>query len=451
MKNTKVLVLNLPYHKRITRRYMCSYVSPTSLFPPIELLSVATYLEKNKINVKVVDCIEQSLSPNQVVPLLEKFQPDFLITLIGFETFDIDIKNLGFFKSISSNTKQIGFGYYPTLFDQEIKQKSTLDFVVKGEPEGEIFKIIQESTISETETITSFNFKKTIPNLNLLDSYNYFETLMPSPLGVIQTARGCPYTCNFCVKSFGSRLNYKPVDTVLNEIKNWIKIGKAKSIRFIDDTFTISENRVLEICEKISALNLKLSWSCLSRIDTLNQKMIEAMTKSGCKRIYFGIESGSQRMLDLYSKNYDIKKAHQIIDLCKKYNIETVGFFMTGLPDETDEDFDQTLHFIKDSSLSLVGLGQITLYPGTDLFEQYKNQLDFKLFPYSNKFKDTSVYSTFEKRRKKFNSTFYMSNKMLNVVKIGLLSPKELFKTTGNILTSNSSGIKSLIPSLDLK
>lgn len=430
---------------------MCSYVSPTSLFPPIELLSVATFLKKNKINVKVVDCIEKSLGPEQVVPILEKFQPDFLITLIGFETFEIDIKNLDFFKSISPKTKQIGFGYYPTLFDQEIKQKSTLDFVVKGEPEDEIFKLIQESTISETKTVSNFDFKKTIPDLNLLDSYNYFEPLMDAPLGVIQTARGCPYRCNFCVKSFGSRLNYKPVDLVLNEISDWVKIGKAKSIRFIDDTFTISENRVLEICDKITQHNLKISWSCLSRIDTLSQVMIEAMAKSGCKRIYFGIESGSQRMLDVYSKNYDIKKAHQIIDLCKKYNIETVGFFMTGLPVETDEDFEHTLRFIKQSSLTLVGIGQITLYPGTDLFETFKDQLEFKLFPYSNKFKDPSVYSTFEKRRKKFNSTFYLSSKMLNVIKIGLLSPTHIFKTTGKILTSNSSGIKSLIPSLDLK
>jgi len=423
---------------------MCSYISPTSLFPPIELLSVATALKGiETIDTKLIDSIANNFSENDLKNKIEDYSPNYIVTLLGFETFSYDINYLKKLKTQFPNIKQIAFGYYPSIFKTEILENSSIDFVIQNEPEAEIFKIINfENSNYKTEVLPGFN--SIHPDLTLLDSFKYFEPLMPMPLGVIQTARGCPYTCNFCVKSFGGKLNYKQIDIIINEIKDWLTIGKAKSIRFIDDTFTVSKSRVIKICEKILENNLKFEWSCLSRIDTLSEEVIIKMAEAGCKRIYFGIESGSEEMLKIYSKTYSFQSAKEILKTCKKHKIETVGFFMTGLPDETEEEFNKTLSFIADADFTLVGLGKLTLYPGTDLYEKYKDQVSFKLFPYENKFKDENLNNIYQKRLSLFNRKFYLSKKIIDASLVAIKRPKQTIQTLIKAMK-----LKSFIPSLD--
>ena len=292
---------------------------------------------------------------------------------------------------------------------------------------------------------SQLNFK---PNISLLTSKNYFEPLMPQPLGIIQSARGCPYQCNFCVKSYGTKLTYKSESQILEEIIDWQENYGAKSIRFIDDTFTISESRVIKLCNLIKKENIKIPWTCLSRLDTLTERMALAMKEAGCKRIYFGIESGSQRILDLYEKGYNIKEAHQVINFCAKLGIETVGFFMTGLPDETEKDFEETLKFLRDSKLTFAGVGELTIYPGTALFGIYENDLEFSLFPYINKFKDPSVRITFNDRKQRFEKEFYNLKKITQLSLKIMKQPKSSYNFGKNILSSKQKGFYSIIPSI---
>lgn len=464
----KILLLNLPHQKRITRRYMCTYESPTSLFPPAELLSIGGILkQKKELQIKLIDCIATQKNETESLLEINKFKPQYIVTLIGFETFENDISFLNKLKSKFPNIKIIGFGHYPTIFSHEILKKSTIDFIVQGEPEYELADFFESistysnilpegllSLNSENEKTpiqvkrlktSQLNFK---PNISLLTSKNYFEPLMPQPLGIIQSARGCPYQCNFCVKSYGTKLTYKSESQILEEIIDWQENYGAKSIRFIDDTFTISESRVIKLCNLIKKENIKIPWTCLSRLDTLTERMALAMKEAGCKRIYFGIESGSQRILDLYEKGYNIKEAHQVINFCAKLGIETVGFFMTGLPDETEKDFEETLKFLRDSKLTFAGVGELTIYPGTALFGIYENDLEFSLFPYINKFKDPSVRITFNDRKQRFEKEFYNLKKITQLSLKIMKQPKSSYNFGKNILSSKQKGFYSIIPSI---
>lgn len=441
---------------------MCTYESPTSLFPPTELLSIGGVLNNNNfLEIKLLDAIALQLSEGQCTEKINQFSPDYIVTLLGFETFESDIlfiKNLAAYKVIC-------FGHYPTLFSKEILENSNIEYIIKGEPEfilSTFFHQITEGSFSPISGLIQKNkdniesktprlksrelvFK---PNLKLLNTKNYFEPLLPEPLGIIQSARGCPYQCNFCVKSYGTQLTYKTENQIIEELIDWKEIFGAKSIRFIDDTFTISEQRVLKICALIEEQKINLPWACLSRLDTLTEKMVAQMKKAGCQRIYFGIESGSQKVLDFYKKDYNIKTARAALDLCKKYQIESVGFFMAGLPIETDNDFLETINFIKTTPLTYAGIGELTLYPGTQLFNLYRDEINFSLFPYVNEFKNPEIKRKFRERKTLFEKEFYTSKKLFQLARLNAKRPIEILNLGKKIIASQKKGFYKIVPSI---
>ena len=161
------------------------------------------------------------------------------------------------------------------------------------------------------------------------------------------------------------------------------------------------------------AEGMNLQWSCLSRADTLNEEMLQWMKKAGCKRIYIGVESGSQRILDYYKKKVNVEEALANIKLCQKVGIETMGFFIVGMPEETREDFEQTLAFAKKSDLTFAIVFELVPYPGTPLYPLMKDQINFSLMPYKNEYKDPEMRERFHKWEKEFYFKFYFRPKYI--------------------------------------
>jgi radical SAM superfamily enzyme YgiQ (UPF0313 family) len=425
----KLLLLNLPNRDQITRRYMCSYVSPESLLPPLELLSAAAMArEWHGMEVRLVDAIVERLTEQEVTALISAFQPDMLLSITGFECFGEDMDVLREIKASFPNTVMVLFGHYATHFPEETLRHSGADYVIMGEPELTLSKLIKalagQLRIEDAQNIALLKDGRIaiqgsgsrIPNPNDLPppaldllprGGHYYEPLMPEPFGMIQTARGCPYQCNFCVKSYGSKLTELTPERVVEEMRLWKQLFDVRSIRFIDDTFTINRKRVLAICELLKAENLGVAWACLSRTDNLDRELLLAMKSAGCIRIYFGMESGSQRMLDLYKKQLKAEEAASTFRLCRELGIETAAFFMSGHPDETDEDFHQTVRFARQSGINFASYNPLTPYPGTPLFSQMADQLNFSIYPYRNEWKNQSVYDDFDRRKKIFYRKFY--------------------------------------------
>lgn len=431
MSAKKIIVLNLPNEEQITRRYMCSYVSPESLMPPLELISCASVL-RNSFNAEVIliDAIAEKLSFETTLKRIQLFKPDIIISITGFECYEQDVNILKEFKQNLQSTTFVVFGHYATHFPEETLKHSACDYVILGEPElvlMELAKVFfeQKNSLSDVSGIAFYENEKFVvagmpgrikdpnelpmPAYDLLpDGGHYYEPLLAQPYGMIQTVRGCPYQCNYCVKSYGTKLTQLTTERVIAEIQEWIKLHKVKSIRFIDDTFTISKRRVIELCKAILENNIKIEWACLSRTDNLDEEMLQWMKKAGCKRIYFGMESGSQRMLDIYKKEIKTEDAIKSLHLCRSAGIETAAFFMSGHPQETEQDFKETLAFAKAAKLNFASFNPLTPYPGTGLFSELKEQLSFSIYPYKNEWKNQSVYENFERRKQLFYNGFYM-------------------------------------------
>lgn len=424
----RVLLLNPPNSKRIQRRYMCSYNAPNFLLPPHELIALGGILNQfSEIKTVLLDAIAESKSTMETIEFINAFNPDLVISIQGFECFEEDIEVLNQIKVSCKESTLVLFGHYATYFSEQILNNTGVDIIIHGEPDLVLHDLLEtllsDNDLKNVNGISYIEKNKYIynkgelrikntkllpfPAYELLKENSYFEPFLQAPFGLIQSARGCPYSCNYCVRSFGQKLSYRTTEQILDEIKILKDKFNIKSLRFIDDTFTASKKRVLEICQLIIKNNIKIKWTCLSRVDTIDEEMISSMQKAGCKRIYFGIESANIQVLEFLNKQIDINRAKEIIQYCRKLKIETFGFFIVGTPFESDNAVHDSIAFAIESKLDYISVSQLTLYPGTELFNQYFHLIDFSLLPYKNEWKDKTLNKSNLYKEKLFYRSFY--------------------------------------------
>lgn len=407
---------------------MCSYNAPDFLFPPQELIAIAGVLRKiSGIEIDLLDSIAEGKSEKEVAQLVSTY--DVIISICGFECFEEDMQVLGRLKTLFPFSKFVLFGHYATLFPEEVLRNTSVDYVLIGEPDYNCLDLIRaiatKTPLNDLKGIaylteTNEIYKETsserigdpgslpMPAYDLLKFNLYSEPFMPKPFALIQTARGCPYQCNFCVKSFGTKLGLRKAGDILDEMEYLVHEHGVKAIRFIDDTFTAIPSRVAEICNGIIERELKVSWTCLSRLDTLNEEMIGLMHASGCVRLNVGVESGSARMLEKYNKQLDLERGKKMLLHCSSIGLETLGCFMVGHPDETEEELQMSIDFAKTAKLNFAVIGELIPYAGTKLFDELGDKLEFSLFPYVNRFKDTETELKYLNWEKRFYRDFYM-------------------------------------------
>ena len=414
---------------------MCSYVSSISLLPPYELMSAAGAVRTlSSHTVDLVDCIAEEMNIDDLKEYIQIHQPDIILNLIGLESFENDIQHIDELKLQFPKIIQVGFGHYPSHFPHPIMENSAIDILIKGEPDTTIISIMdcisQGIDLNQTKNIIYKNSQGAIiltpvsnrltdldalgmPAHDLVNPRHYFEVFMPEPFSMIQTSRGCPFSCTYCITTFGKKYTVRSVDSILKEIIWLRKNHHIKSFRIIDDTFTIRRAHVIDLCKKLIEESIHLTWSCLSRADTIDEEMIRWMHDAGCQKIYFGIESGSQSTLDFYKKGIKKEKVKETLDLCNKYGVESGGMFIVGLPGEDEEQIEETIQFIKELNFTYIGCNELTPYPGTELYEQLKDEVDFSLFPYRLKFKDPEISRLALKRISYIHKEFYRDRKTL--------------------------------------
>lgn len=389
----KTCLLNLPYPMRIMRRYNCTYYAPNFLFPPLELMYLSAIIKKwKKDDCILIDAIAEGLSFKKVITLIKSYQPDLLVFLAGIESFGFDIEIMNHLKQQIPSLKITALGYIPSISAKEVLEKNkVLDYIVMNEPEisfSEFYDALKEKkypqgisgiAYRENSNIVITGPRKRIKDLDklpfadhsLIKMNLYNEFLLNKPFTALQTSRGCPFECAFCIPMYGREIVYRSVENILAEIEELLSKYKIKTIRFIDDTFTLHKNRILELCRNILTRNLHFGWSCLSRVDTLDNQMLDLMNKAGCRRIYLGIETSSQRLLDFYKKGYKADLIKETVKMIKKHSIEVVGFFIVGGP-QNNEEFKQDMSLTKEIKLDYIIVQKITSYIGTPLFGNYK-------------------------------------------------------------------------------
>ena len=214
-----------------------------------------------------------------------------------------------------------------------------------------------------------FPARELLPNENYIQ---YGKKKYGYAITTVMSTRGCPYHCEFCSNVvFGGSYRERSPRNVVDEIEVALGLGYER-ISFADDVFTMKPNRVIEICEEIQRRGLHFQWECLGRVDALDYATAVAMKKAGCWRIFFGIESGDDRILELMRKQITSTQARQAVEAAHLAGLQAGAFFILFYPGDKDETVLNTLRFATSLPLDYLGLSMPYPLPGTALYERVK-------------------------------------------------------------------------------
>jgi radical SAM superfamily enzyme YgiQ (UPF0313 family) len=386
-KKIKVNLINPPSPWLICDRDM----------PSQGILNIAAFLREKGVDVTVTDLAG--------LPEQYWFIPDADIYGITCVTpqFTYVKKIAEKIKNRQPDTLVVIGGVHPTVLPEMTLEKIKCDIVVRGEGEIAMFEIVngRRDRIIDGQLIENLD-DIPFPAWDMIDIYDYskigtnsfFGPTKNNKEGYIQTGRGCPFNCAFCAQAFFTKrkVRYKSIPRIISEVKLLMDKYKCDRFYFFDDTFIIDKRRVLSLCDELAKIK-GIDWHCLSRADTTDLELYRKMKAAGCIGITYGIESGSQKILDIVNKGTTIEQNLEAIKVAKEAGLKVRCQVIVGLPGETEETIKETEELIRKSSADTWGIHIFVPLPGSDIWE-YPEKFNFPI----EKNTDFSYYHTIGRR-----------------------------------------------------
>ncbi|MFQ6080460.1 MAG: B12-binding domain-containing radical SAM protein [Candidatus Bathyarchaeia archaeon] len=413
MRNSKRVILvnpNIPEYPKYLRAHMFYKTrNPPSL--PLGLLYIAAVLERDGVDVEVIDNYLLDLSTEELVNKIKRGNPALLGFSVMTFTYPESRRNMTRLKEEMPEVPIVVGGPHATLFPEELIKEPFIDIVVRGEGEQTTREIVQalndDNTFSRDalKLVDGITFKDEgkvfwnkdrafikdldglpFPARHLVDMKKYPREVpfyLPNvrPVDVMCSSRGCPFACAFCSSEIIWKRSYRfrSAKNTADEIEHLIEDYDSKGIYFREDNFTLNNKRVVELCKEIKRRRLDFEWICESRVDLITDDVLKEMTSAGCRAIWFGFESGSQKTLDYIKKGFTLSDAERAVKLCKKHGLTVGGLFMLGLPNETREDILETLDFMVKLDVDRL---MAQHYVGIPVSEIYSEVLEKKYYRY---------------------------------------------------------------------
>ena len=374
--------------------------------PPTDLMYCASVAQKTGAVCKIKDYSVENGTLETLKQDIADFQPDIVLVNIASTTFDTDILAVKAIKAVSENILTVAEGAHFLTFNKSVLEEyGELDVIIRGEPEITFGEIVESKDLAEIDGITYRTGDEIIHNKDRAFLENLDELPFPArdlvknelytrpdtgeKQAIIRVAAGCPYHCFFCLATpvSGVKVRYRSAENIIAEIRECQQKYDIQSFVFWSDLFTANRDFVLELCEKIKTEGLKIRWSANSRVDKIDEELLKVMKSSGCNLMSFGIESGSQEILDKIGKDITKEQAENAVKLCKKVGIKTFAYFVLGLPWENKEHITQTIDFSLKLDTDYVNYYTATVLPGSRFYDYVlENNLgemkDFYTNPY---------------------------------------------------------------------
>lgn len=364
----------------------------TSVWPPISLALSASLLEERGVQVKLHDCIVEDIDFKRLKVILDEFKPDLAVINTATPSIESDLTVAEWVKRANPGAKTAVFGIHVSALPCECFEKTpSLDFVIRGEPELTIKELALSLQDGERlDQVKGISHKRNgqvihnedrafLPDLDelpfpawhLIDLKRYVMPFSGRPFLLVATSRGCPYRCIFCANKayYGSELRFKSPARVVDELA-WARSRfGVEDFLFWAESFTMRRDFVLEVCREIVDRGLKIRWVCNSRVDNVDADMLREMKWAGCWMIGYGIECGSQRVLDSFKKGTTLDQAREAVWAAKQAGLEVTAHCVLGYPGESVQEMEGTIQFSKDLDLDYAQFYCVVPFPGSKLYE----------------------------------------------------------------------------------
>ena len=389
----RVLLINPPYtfatYLNIDRN------AGTMQHPVISLASLAGAV-KDICDVRILDLdVEPRNHGEKLAGSIQEFKPNLVGITATTPVFPSLLEIASTIKEIDREIIVVAGGVHSTTRPEEALAHEAIDIVVVGEADFFIRDFIQspeptglKGAYFKREGRIIFNGRRDLiddldrlpyPAWELYDLKKYRASRLIerySPGGLLETSRGCPFSCEFCNKKiFGTSWRRKSVERVLAEFRFMKEVG-FKEIHIEDDGFTTDLERAKTICRKLIEAKSHMPWTLINgiRVDQADEELFGLLKEAGCYQVAFGIESGDDRVLKRIHKGISVSQIERAVELAAKAKLETFGFFLFGLSGETEESMIRTIDLARRLPLTIAKFGITTPYPGTPLFEHLESQ-----------------------------------------------------------------------------
>jgi anaerobic magnesium-protoporphyrin IX monomethyl ester cyclase len=392
------------------------------VWPQVSLAQMAALLEP-PYSVGVIDANAERMSWDEFRQELDRLQPKYYLTQVTAPTLENDM--YGCFLARARGAKTIAFGTHVTPIPREtMRAFPSLDFVLMGEPDITLRDLVDhlEGKLGDRSEMIETLFRKhdpayqdggaaasevgladvkglvwrrdgeivmnaprpfiadlndlPMPRHELLPLMEYRMPMIKGPFTFIVTSRGCPAGCTYCIKHVSYQYGVRLRSPKLLMEEMWaLKAQGIPNIHMYADLFTVHRDQVMELCQRMIDEEINIRWTCNSRVDYVDKEMLEMMSKAGCWLISWGIESGSEQILKHARKGAYPDKARQSLTWARAAGIKNWGYFIIGLPGETEATIRQTIDFSKSLPLDIALFHVAAPYPGTPFFfEVVENQ-----------------------------------------------------------------------------
>jgi len=469
--------------------FKCVLVNPVQLVcPPFGLLSIGAVLESEgcKVSVKELPSRQTANYQDHVTALIrdiKESEPDIIgITCMAAQRSEV-MGIIGDIKKAPLRGRVIVGGVHASFMPEEIMSWGA-DHVVVYEGEETIVELLDavngKRPLSSVKGIyyrdagvVKFTgirgpvedlSKLPLPAYHLVDRSRFTTRRSEirgrwSKSGWVMTSRGCPSSCTFCSahRMFGKRVRYRKIDHVFAEIDLLVKNYDIETLVLMDDTFTVSRSYVAEFCKRVKIDHPRILWDCQARVNFFDEEYAKVLKESGCIQVDFGVESGSQKVLDRLKKGIKVEQTIKAFDICRKYGLRTVATIMVGNPGEGVEDLELTGKLLKRIRPDFYAAYYTTPFPGTDLYEEARSG---GLIPGTDRYwhQDATPVSlsgidikTLESYVRRFTRLNILKNYVMNpafvydMLCFSALNPGLASRVAYNLFTGNSKRALSLI------
>lgn len=408
MEKKSVVLINPPM--TLEDRYGKEMKQFGAVSEPLGLAYIAGYLEKASVPVRIIDAPAEHMSAEQVVSGILSGKEDIVGINILTTTFNV-VKDLC--QRIKIAIPQccivLGGPHSTVLPERTLEEIPEADIACIGEGEITMAAIVQcvdDDDINHIEGIC-YRRKGRIqrnpdrpfirdldeippPARHLLPMDRYHLTASrvsgDSFCPTIIVARGCPFKCSYCSRTFGRTFRAHSTKRIISEIKELIDTYQIQQINIEADTLTVKKTFLKDLCHALigNKIHRKISWTCESRVDTIDAEMLKLMRRAGCWQISYGVETGSQRLLNLINKGVTLSQVESAFQMTKKSGISIRGFFMLGLPTETRAESMETIAFAKKIDPLWAQFTITVPYPGTQMFDELDREGKIQTYDWSH-------------------------------------------------------------------